>query len=441
MPVAPIDLEMERYQLERQQQLADMMRARSMQGAQPYGNNRFAMTTPLDILASVMEARAANRMTEGIAKGRADLARRSREGLQEGISQMTRLANGYEAESKVHEPNADGSPVMRRVPGDQQAAINYGLSHWHPKVQEIAEEMHKQRLKGQVQPKQMANFAHPQDVLNYSNDPSKWRVKPEIANVGGILYDKNTQNVVKLNGPQPEHRMVNGHLLEISPSSGSWRGVIKAPSITINQGVESEFSKGVGGLEAKRISGHIEKYDGAVKTIDDMNDALDLLNEGIHTGPLANIRNLADTYKSHLRSGGPIPEEVAKAARTQKMYTITMDQTIEALQALGGPDSDKDLKVLMAARGGDTTVEEDVLRDIFVRTRKRATDKAMQVRNHVERLNKSFGEAIPSTLQLDNFAPIPKHTPAYKTDESEGSSQSTSGVMDLDSAMKHYGIK
>lgn len=193
-----------------------------------------------DAIGKVLSAYFLDKQQKGVDEESSALTDRYNTELKTALEQYNTTRNGREAvmyPGSAGEPNPASAPMVEGIPaqpGDpRKAAIEAIVSSFAP-LREVGMADLKASQKEGLTPKDLLPYVNPASIPQLlTNGLSGFQPKNDLGEVGGTIYDKNTRNVVTLNGPKPELVTQNGDLYESSPSTNSLRKLDNAPKITI----------------------------------------------------------------------------------------------------------------------------------------------------------------------------------------------------------------
>ena len=299
----PLDYQTEQEALARQQAWLDAQRMDRMQTASR-GEANFG---------HLISARMGRGDQEALDKRKADFNARYASGLSDAVQNYYKTREGAPASiqpDSMGPPDAEGMTQPKVTPGQaanpRKAAIDAIVSSF-PQLREIG----------------LADLK-PQ--------------KRNLADVNGIVYDKDTGSVVELSGARPSQVMHNGDLYEQSPSTGAWRKldnaprVTVAPSIAVNAQGEGTFMKHMGEQTAKQI-GEVQQSKVNAQRMLSTADRLEQLNAaGTFSGPTANFGTSVAQFADALG----VPVDRNKLNNSQEYQALLGKKVAEVLTASGG---------------------------------------------------------------------------------------------------------
>lgn len=379
------------------QRMAEVMRMHSLQPIQNVGASPLSQISPFQALAQVLGAHVANKYD--------DKAKSSQEAMIQAMQAHTE--NGV-------------NQYLQDYQNDPRAAVMNALKSPSPVVRAMA----TQELKGLMTPKTMANHATDSSVIASGGNTQGFAAKDTLKPIqpGSLLMDEQGQlrTPTAQPGAAPVVTQMNGDLYHQTPTGLDL--INKAPRVTttINnvtpQG-ETEFEKSFGRKEGARYSEDLHQRPGKIEGIQAAQDSLKLLDEGIHTGILADIsKNLEKGY------GAIAQKEPEKAARTEQFIANVGNLVIPRLKDFGGSDTVEEMKYLQQVMGGNVKLEASSLRNILksveskLRARVNETDKTTEAYN-------SRGKTLPT---IDKGV-------------QQSISPSTNGVMSAEDYLKQFG--
>lgn len=335
------DYDTEEESLKRRQAILDSMR---QSASQPLGLVQAGGMSAAPGLGSVLgklgQQFLAQYGDKKLKEERAGLAERSREDMRKGFEGFYRTAEGYEAPSMAMAPGPDGKPATQKVPGDKRRAIFEALASGHPVLRQFAMQQLEQEGKGGITAKDLLGIAAPTSVFENPNDPSKWRGKRDIGEVGGTIYDKDKLETVQLGGARPEQRMINGDLYEVSPSTGQFKKLDNAPKISTNVSVGGPnviMGKGQTKLSEALANAAVQDTQTANQQAQAANQALSAIHRlkevsNSYQGPLAP----AAVWMGQLADSLGIPVDKQKLANSETFSSEANQMWLSAMNAAGG---------------------------------------------------------------------------------------------------------
>lgn len=196
--------------LNRRRDLLDVMAMRTLQPLQGrMVGNQYVAPSPMDALGQVLSAYVIGKRQKALDAEGAKLAQDYQQGLTKQISDYL----------SAHGGGADA---------ERMAAVGAMASPFGP-LQQIG--MH-----------------------DYKN------LGPKLRTVDGVVFDEKTGEITQLKGAQPSLTRIGGDLFQISPSTGAFKKLDNAPSVTVNTKTspifkgESSFMKKLGETTAEAIT-------------------------------------------------------------------------------------------------------------------------------------------------------------------------------------------
>jgi hypothetical protein len=259
------------------------------------------------------------------------------------MEQYQKTSTGYQNPSMAMQPNADGTPQMTNVPGNQRKAILDALASGHPVLQKFAMEQFGNLSKGALTPEKLLSVSTPESVLANPSDPSKWVPKRELKSLqsGEILVDAagNITAPGRAQGtPQSagwETVTLGGDLYQ--KTATGLKKLDNAPKITTNvtnspvlgqkAGVEA-WSKGAADT-VKELSDSARQ---SIKLKSQLNQMEALTAGGTAAGPLAD----AAVFLSGLAKQAGMNVDAAKLNNSQAFNSVATQAWAALMQQNGG---------------------------------------------------------------------------------------------------------
>jgi hypothetical protein len=261
--------------------------------------------------------------------------------------------------SMVREPNPDGTPQMQTTPANPRQAIMDAMASTHPGMREMGAKAWAEEQKGRITPKDLATLGNPRDVLANPNDPSKWGAKSNLGEVDGMVYDKDSKQIVKLGGEQPTFPTMDGDRYMQSPSTGARKKLDNSAKVNVTNIVDKAGNKFATELAGKRADMIAKSYEGArglPQTLDTLNEASANLSSGIKSGQLADIQLTMAKLAKSFGLGEVAPE----IANTETYRAHMANSVLEVLKTLR-PASDKDVEYAEKAAGGSIKLDDKTM--------------------------------------------------------------------------------
>lgn len=150
---------------------------------------------------------------------------------------------------------------------------------------------------------------------------------------------------------------------------------------------------------AKENAQSIAKENDAQKSRVNALDALDyaqqMLDEGIYSGAGAGLKEGASKI-----AGSIFGSDTSKASRTEQFRAYIGDVVIPQLKALGVAPTDTDLRYLRSVMAEDVTLEEQTLRSVLSRVKKKIERESGQHKNTVRQIQESL--TVPNNMRPEN---------------------------------------
>ena len=369
MKVGPYDSQL--MEMQHGQRLADMLRMNAMQPIQSVSNSPLASISPLQVMAQALMGYAANRADN---KHMEDMR---------GLSQMMQ-----------GDTNAGLEQFQKEYAVDPMQAVTNAMAARSPVIQALG----KAALKGVAQPKDLMKAATNESILASGGNPIGYKPKLELKTVepGKPLMDQggNIVNPASVQpGAAPNYQKIDGDLYGITPTGMDQ--INKAPRVNVRADLnmpagETEFEKTFGRKEATRLSDDLAQRPGKLEGLQAAQDSLKLLDQGIHTGILADIqKNLEKGY------GAIAAKEPEKAARTEQFIANVGNLVIPRLKDFGGSDTVEEMKYLQQVMGGNVKLEASTLRNILNSVSKKLQHRVQETDKAVE-MYRQRGKSLPT---------------------------------------------
>jgi hypothetical protein len=129
-----------------------------------------------------------------------------------------------------------------------------------------------------------------------------------------------------------------------------------------------------------------------INALSSLDDAVNVVEQGIYTGSGAEIKKGSAKILGTLFGA-----DTDKAARTEEFVSHIGNVVIPALQKLGGPDSDKDVQYLKNVLAGDITLEENAIKSILSKTRRRIIQEMESHSRNINEVGKDM--TLPGNMR------------------------------------------
>lgn len=369
MNIGPYDQQM--MQLQHGQRLADMLRMNAMQPIQSVSNSPLASISPLQVMAQALMGHSANMAGQKSIEDMRNLSQMMEGDKQEGLAQFNE-EYGADPNTAIFNLMAARSPVLQA--------------------------MGKTLSKGIVQPKDLIKAATNESILASRGNPAGLAPKLELKTVepGKPLMDQggNLVNPASVQpGAAPSYQKVDGDLYGVTATGMDQ--INKAPRVSVSANLnmpagETEFEKTFGRKEASRLSDDIAQRSGKLEGLKAAQAGLELLDQGIHTGILADIqKNLEKGY------GAIAAKEPEKAARTEQFVAHIGNLVIPRLKDFGGSDTVEEMKYLQQVMAGNVKLEASSLRNILNTVIKNLQHRVQETDRAVE-MYRGRGKSLPT---------------------------------------------
>lgn len=242
MALPTYDYEAEQAALARQMKLAEVMQAQSLQPMGPTESigGVAIQKSPLEAIAKVAQALSGQYQQRGVEARRKELGQRYAGELKTGIED---LIGGMGTQAGQQPPVADESGGHGGMPFDaagaqeaKRAAILRAVGSSHPVLQQLGMSHLTQMGKDNVTVKDLLPHADPTSIPGMvAGGASNFKPKQELGEVGGIVYDKNTKQVVQIgNGYKPEERIkIDGDFYQLNPSTRKLEKLDNASKVSV----------------------------------------------------------------------------------------------------------------------------------------------------------------------------------------------------------------
>lgn len=368
-------------------QREQMMAALAQQMAFAPGMNGTA-TSPLHILASMLSAYAANKRFNNADKLRQDYSVNLNAGHQRDMTEFNSLKDREGLEAAL-------------------AAVG---SSTNPYTRDAMQEYRKALAKGTVTNKDLIPLASRQDVLSNPNNPKVWGPRRNVKTVGGVAFDENTLQPIKLDIPPEANQpiQIGPDLYKENYSTGGLSQLNKAPRINTtvinaNKG-ETQFEKTFGADQARKFSEALEARPRMVEGVESIDAALGLLDKGIHAGIYGNISKNLEKF------GAPFAKAPAdRAANTEQFLSHVGDVVLPRLKDFGGSDTVEEMKYLQQILAGDVTLEPQALRAILNKARLKMGRRVGEIDKVTEHY-KAQGYPVIPTMSEGTHTKLPQES-------------------------------
>lgn len=369
MNVGPYDSQL--MEMQHGQRLADMLRMNAMQPIQSVSNSPLASISPLQVMAQALMGYSANRAGSK---------------HMEDMRNLSQMMQG--------DTNAGLEQFQKEYAVDPMQAVTNAMAARSPVIQALG----KAALKGVAQPKDLMKAATNESILASGGNPIGYKPKLELKTVepGKPLMDQggNIVNPASVQpGAAPNYQKIDGDLYGITPTGMDQ--INKAPRVNVSANLnmpagETEFEKTFGRKEATRLSEDLAQRPGKLEGLQAARDSLKLLDQGIHTGILADIqKNLEKGY------GAIASKEPEKAARTEQFIANVGNLVIPRLKDFGGSDTVEEMKYLQQVMGGNVKLEASTLRNILNSVSKKLQHRVQETDKAVE-MYRGRGKSLPT---------------------------------------------
>lgn len=372
-------------------------------------------TSPLHILASMLSAYAANKRLNNADKLRQDYSVNLNAGHQRDMTEFNALKDREGLEAAL-------------------AAVG---SSTNPYTRDAMQEYRKVLAKGTVTNKDLIPLANKQDVLNNPNNPKDWGLRRNIKTVGGVAFDENTLQPIKLDIPPEANQpiQIGPDLYKSNYSTGGLSQLNKAPRIntTVVNGAQTHGMKKIYDMAAEDLGARREQVRGAAGMIRTLDELENLDKKGIFSNALASpaayITNLAQGV------GIPVSEELTKKlGRTETYEAASIELWQRMISMLGGnkyvTEKESALIMKMLPRIQSSPEARQYINGVL----RRAAGKSMQdYRNMADSYKRAVETQDPAhLLSLDPILP----EEASRTIDSD--LNPPSGNMSIDELMQKF---
>lgn len=334
------------------QRMADVMRMQALQPLQSVGASPLSQISPVQGLAQILGAHVANKYQDKAHDAQTNMIQAMQTATEHGLQQY-----------------------MQDYQNDPRGAVMNAMKSPSPVVRAMA----TQELKGLMTPKTMASHATDASVIGSGGNVQGYAAKDTLTPIqpGSLLQDQQGQLRIPTvqPGAAPVVTNIGGDLYHQTPTGLDLINKAPRTSVTVNNNIpqgETEFEKAFGRKEGARLSEDLQQRPGKIEGIQAAKDSLKLLDDGIHTGILADIsKNLEKGY------GAIASKEPEKAARTEQFIANVGNLVIPRLKDFGGSDTVEEMKYLQQVMGGNIKLEASSLRNIL-----NSVQKKLEARVH-----------------------------------------------------------
>lgn len=344
------DYETEMADIARRQKLADAMQMTALspmempQNAGPVASK----ASWLAPIAKLAQAYFASKQAETLKGDRQAATDRYNTEGQQGVE---KLMNAMTQQPGDYQKPGDGvGPANYRSPEEvatmKKTALYQAMAANHPILRELAmAEFKRQGAQKDITVKDLLPYADPATIPTLlANGVQSFKPKEELGEVGGVVYDKHTKQIVQLKqGYTPGAVLripgADGQidLYQPNPSTGKLEKMDNAPKITNKVGVnvtnagENAFAKKVGELNANEL-GDIRKAGDSARKMQPILQKLEGLSNATHSGPGAPV----GVWLGELASSMGVPVDKAKLANSEEYAGVLAKQISNYLTAGAG---------------------------------------------------------------------------------------------------------
>lgn len=335
------DYDVENADLLRRQKMVDAMQSGALQPLQ-MPTTPGARVSPLAVLQPILQAYLSAKMGERVKSDRTALTERYNNDLSEGMKRYYETANGGPVDQPAQGPMPDGSAVQGMItsqqPGNPRQAIADALASNHPVLKDFAMKQMAEQQKGAVTPKDLLPYAAPSSVLGNPNDPSTWKPKANLQEVGGVVYDPESKAIIPLNGPAPQQKTVNGDLYELNPSTQQWKKLDNAPKVTTSVSLSPTIAGQKAGMEAywKGAGQKVDALGTIAAQATNNKQTISELRNLDKNGIFSNTQSGPATFLSNMGQGLGIPVDTNKLGNTETYNALTTELWQGLVSKYGG---------------------------------------------------------------------------------------------------------
>jgi hypothetical protein len=339
------DYESEQAELLRRQRIADAMTGAGlapMQMPQQPG----VKSSQIEILNKVMQSVLGAKQSYDVKQDRQKLGNRYAGDLKAGMKNFIDGISATAGNPTAVADESGGHAGSGMTPQDaaqaKQAAVLEAIASNHPVMRELG----MSQMKAMTTKKEGLTA---KDVFTHGDPETQRRLaaeagipfnsKPEKPiEVGGMLLDPVTKQIIKVQGDPPQQVKIDGDLYEINPSTGQYKKLDNAPKINISNKTNVLNAGQKAGFEAWSKSaaetvGELTKgARAATNVLSRMNQLEALTNAGTVAGPAAAPMVFMEGLANQL--GVKVDK-----ARLSNSLTFESEATrawAEMMQAMGG---------------------------------------------------------------------------------------------------------
>jgi hypothetical protein len=259
---------------------------------------------PLQGVAKVLQGYMAGKEQADVKKEATALGDRYKSDLAGGIQDYFRKAEGYEAP----ESPAIGAEMVK-VPGDKKAAIMEAIASNHPVLQAMGMKQLEGLQKGE-----------------------------DLGEVGGIVYDKGTRQIVKLGGPTPSHIVKDGDTYELNPSTGQYKKLDNAPKIVNNVSSNPVIMGQKEGMKKywETAAAQVDALGKGAAQATEMLPKIQKLEELNKSGVMSNVTANPAVFVSNLSQVLGANVDVSKLRNSEDFKAISTKLWVDMIQTSGG---------------------------------------------------------------------------------------------------------
>jgi hypothetical protein len=341
------DYESEQSDLMRRLKIAEAMQ---QGGLAPLGGTETVSgvavkRSPLEAVAKIAQAYFGSKQVQSIGDQQRQLGQRYRDDMRTGVGALIEGVStqpGQIPEVADESGGHGGAPMTAAdATNRKRQAVMQAIASNHPVLQQLGMQQLQAMQKEGVSVKDVFGHATPeaQEAMARTGSVAGFKAKREKPiEVGGMLLDSNTLEVLEAKGPVPKQVSINGDLYEINPTTKQYKKLDNAPKVNVNTTVSPIIQGQKAGFEewSKKAAQSVDEMSASarqsVKLMSQLNQLEALSNAGTNAGPTAGIA----TFVQGLAKTAGIQVDPKMLNNSQAFESVATQAWAALMQQNGG---------------------------------------------------------------------------------------------------------
>lgn len=341
------DYETEQERLRRMMKIAEALQ---MSGMTPDGGTEFTpgpysyavKKSPLEPLAKIAQAYMGTKQVKNITDEQRELGQRYAADLRQGMEKFFNTSQGGITNSAGTDAPSQWYDDVAVQKADPRKAVIEALGSNHPVLRQLGMLQMEKMGKDGLTAKDVLPYADPASIPSMvTGGVAGFKPKKNIGEVGGVVYDKDTMQVLELKGGYDPKQVIeiNKDTYQVNPSTRKLEKMDNAPKITNNVGGATVINKGQAkGAETvfSERGKTVEELNKIARNAQGMKQSLSEMKALDSQGIFSNVTSGPATFLSNLGQIAGVPVDVNKLSNTEAYNSQAKDLWQGMIAKYGG---------------------------------------------------------------------------------------------------------